>query len=119
MNDDLSDVETRLRATYRAVAAATVLDVDDPDGVALPPRPRRAPRLVAALATLGVVATVVLTQWNGPPVTTQVATQPSRTDAVGATSTTVDGAVEPTCGSQLPRPLDLPDGYQGPQRVAS
>ena len=118
MNDDLSDVETRLRATYRAVAATTVLDVDDPD-VALPPGPRRAPRLVAGLVTLGVVATVVLTQRNGPPVTTQVATQPSKTDAVGATDTTVEGAVEPTCGSQLPRPLDLPDGYQGPQRVPS
>ncbi len=119
MNDDLSDIETRLRATYRAVAATTALDVENPGDVALPPGPRRAPRLVAALATLGVVTTVILTQWNGPPVTTQVATQPSRTDAVGATSTTAEGAVEPTCGSQLPRPLDLPDGYQGPQRVAS
>ena len=131
MKDDLADIESRLRATYRAVAAATVLEADDGGHPAplrhdldLPREPRRPRRLVAtmtmaAAVIAGVTATVVLIERDRPSATTQVATQPAPTEALRPPDTTEVLGSEPTCGSQLPRPVDVPDGYRGPERVAS
>jgi len=130
MNDNLADIEERLRATYRAMAATTVLkaesrgDPPPPDhDLALPPEPRRPSRLLAAMATVavlvaGTIAAVVVTERDRPSETTRVATQPTTTEALKPPDSGVAGS-EPTCGSQLPRPVDVPDAYGGPQRVAS
>ena len=121
-DDDLGGVRDRLRAAYRAVAATTVLDADSPGDpalmdhdVALPPGRRRANRLAVVMATFavmaaGFVATFVLSDRDRRSSTTQVATQPATTGV---------GAAQPMCGSQLPRPVDVPEGYRGPARVAS
>lgn len=119
MRNDLAGVEHRLRAAYRAVAATTELGVERRVEPAPPPGPRRPPRLVAASITLAVlaacaVAALVLRDSDGPS-TTEVATLSTSTSV----ATTPASSPEPTCGAQLPRPLDLPEGYRGPERVAS
>ena len=129
---DMAEVEERLRATFQAVARTTVVDAPNRDDAASPrpglvtaPAPRRPRRLVPAVATLVTViaagaATVVLPERDPNSSSTEIATAPTTTVAVptapGATGT--DGPA-PTCGSQLPRPLDLPEGYIGPERMAS
>jgi hypothetical protein len=128
MTRDLSEVEDRLRATYRAVAATTVLAEDQPSPPQTAPAPtdgRRMPRLVTAMAMLallvaGVLATLVVRAprevGSG---TTEVATQP--TPATGPTEPDrpTAAASDAMCGSELPRPVDVPEGYSGPVRVAS
>ncbi len=133
MRRDAAEVEERLRVTYQAVAAATVVGAEGRDNAPtlaqrplVPPGPRHARRLVPALATLailiaGVTSAVVLRErFTDGSATTEIATAPTTTAPVpsqpGATVTT---GPAPTCGSQLPRPLDLPEGYLGPERMAS
>lgn len=132
MTDDLCEVKERLRATYQAVAATTVIGIEDPNKratrnhePAAATRYHRSSRLVIATATVAVllgsaVAALISSEWHihgsrrtkvatGPPATA-VTTQPSESGMVD---------VAPTCGSQLPRSPDLPDGYRGPAQVAS
>ena len=132
MRRDMAEVEERLRVTFQAVARTTVVPAANPgdavgldSGLATPPVPRRPRRLVAAIATLVAfvvagAATVVLRDRDMDSSTTEIATAPTTTVAVptqpGATAT--DGSA-PTCGRQIPRPLDLPEGYIGPERMAS
>ena len=132
MRRDMAEVEERLRATFQAVARTTVVDAPNRDdapapapGPATPPGPRRQRRLVPGIAILVTViaagaATVVLREGDTTSSTTEIATAPTTTVAVptqpGATGT---GGPAPTCGSEVPRPLDLPEGYVGPARMAS
>jgi hypothetical protein len=117
MKLDVPEVEKRLRATYQAVAATTVVPAEN-RGIAPGPRPPR--RFVTALATMvvlvaGLAATVLLRERGSErSTTTEVATAPSTTAPVPTPA-----GPAPTCGSALPRPLDLPEGYIGPERIAS
>lgn len=136
MRRDMAEVEERLRAAFQAVAQTTVVDAANRDDAAAPgqamgpgpamsPGPRRPRRLVPAIATLVTVvaagaATVVLRERDTNSSTTEIATAPTTPVAVptqpGATGT--DGPA-PRCGSEVPRPLNLPEGYIGPERMAS
>jgi hypothetical protein len=105
MTDDLADVEDRLRATYRAVAATTVLKTHDPGDSAppnnelhLPAEPRRPPRLVAAMATVavlvaGAVAAVTMASMHRQGSITNLATGPGTVAALPRL--TFDPALEP------------------------
>lgn len=132
MKRDVTEVEERLRAAYQAVAATTVVRAENRDTgstparvPAPPPGPRHPRRLVTALATLvvlvaGVAATVILREpASESSATTNVATAPSTAAPVPSQTDPATAGPAPTCGSQLPRPLDLPDGYLGPERMAS
>lgn len=132
MRNHLANIEDRLRATYEAVAATTVVTPEasdipptEPHGLSGAPERRRPRRLVAAMATLalligGGVTAVVLKSNTEDTATTQVATAPTTTAALPtqADATAIAGSA-PTCGSELPRPIDLPDGYIGPARMPS
>ena len=132
MRNDLADMEDRLRATYEAVAATTVVTPEASDippteshGLAGAPERRRPRRFVAAMATLGVligggITAALLERSSKDTLTTQVATAPTTTAAVPTqAAATADAGSAPTCGSELPRPLDLPDGYIGPAGMPS
>ena len=132
MKRDVTEVEERLRAAYQAVAAGTVVRAENwnsaPTPVrvpATPPGPRHPRRFVTAFATLvvlvaGVSATVILRERaSESSTTTNVATAPSTTAPVSSLADPPTAGPAPTCGSQLPRPLDMPEGYIGPERMAS
>lgn len=132
MKRDVTEVEERLRATYQVVAAATVVRAENREiaptlarGPGTSPGPLRPRRLVTTLATLvvlvaGVAATMILRERaSESSTTTNLATAPSTTAPAPAHANPATAGPAPTCGSQLPRPLDLPEGYLGPQRMAS
>ena len=132
MKRDVTEVEERLRATYQAVAATTVVLAERGDTgrtpaqvPATPPAPRHPRRFVTALVTLvvlvtGVAATVILSERGSEhSATTNVATAPSTSAPVPSQGVPTTAGPAPTCGSHLPRPLDLPEGYTGPERMAS
>jgi len=133
MKKNTAEVEERLRVAYRSVAAATVVGTEDRDSaqtlaerLPVPPGPRRPRRLIPALVTLailiaGVTSTVVLRyRLTENSATTEIATAPTTTAPIPSQpGATVTAGPAPTCGSQVPRPLDLPEGYIGPQRMAS
>lgn len=127
----MAEVADRVRAAFQAVTATTVTTPDDRNrpplldddlGVSPPPHDRR--RVVAAMATLTVLvmAAALMALAGGDSKrrseSTQVATEPGTT-LVAPDTTAPAAGVDPTCGTELPRPLDLPDGYSGPKRVAS
>lgn len=132
MTEDLSEVESRLREAYQAVAATTVVAAPEENRhwapvhrIVLPPEHRRPRRLLRAVALAvlmaGAVATV-LVAGNDPhrSTPTQIATAPSTTTTPSAQpGSPVTAEPVPRCGSEMPRPLDLPEGYSGPQRIPS
>lgn len=131
MSNDLSEIESRLRATFQAVASTTVVGADGREGQTPrahgffpPPEHRRPRRLVTAMAVLailiiGAAVTMVVARDDTDRAPTAIATAPITTPRSEQPGSSAPSLPVPTCGLELPRPLDLPEGYLGPQRVAA